>query len=444
MSSSNDRPLSRRTALKFGLGVTAMPFLAGSLSGCQGASTSGGGDFTFISTQFTPIEEKQRYEKILSTHVKDFKIAYNSMTAGEVVTQVSAQVKANKVSIGLVGGLHGDLATLADNLEDLDTVKSQLSSVGISDDLWSLATLGGSTVKYIPWMQATYVVAAHKSALAYLPSGADQNKLTYDQYLQWAINARKATGKAVFGFPAGPKGLYHRFFQGFLLPSFTGGQVTGFASADAVTAWKYMKELWANMNPASTNYDNLQEPMARGEVLVGWDHVARLVNAPKDKPDDWVMLPSPTGPKGQGYMLVVAGFGVPRGADLDQATKVMTALSQLPAQAETLRQNAFFPVVKGDLPTDLPPAVSLEAKAVGAQQNAVNAIVAVPPVGLGKRDGEVSQVYKDCFAQICKDGKEPAAVLGAQAKILQGILDQAKVPCWTPDKAVAGQTCSVA
>lgn len=436
--------LSRRSALRLGLGVAALPFGAAGLSACQGANTSGGGSFAFLSTQFTPVQEKQNFEQILATYVKDLKVGFNPMTAGDITSQLSSQEKAGKVSIGLIGGLHGDLAGLADNLQDVDSLKSQLSSAGIPDDLWNLAKLGGSTTKYVPWMQATYVVAAHKSALQWLPSGADQNALTYDQYLQWAVNAKRGAGKPVFGFPAGPKGLYHRFFQGFLLPSYTGHQVQGFASPDAVTAWSYMKELWANMNPASTNYDNLQEPMARGEVLVGWDHVARLVNAPKDKPADWVMLPSPSGPKGLGYMLVVAGFSVPKGADLAAATKVVTALSQPAAQAETLRKNAFFPVVKGDLPSDLPPAITLEAKAVAAQQQAPKVVVALPPIGVGTKDGQLAQVYKDAFAQICKEGKDIPTVLAAQAKVLQAVLDEVKVPCWAPDQPVAGQTCSVA
>lgn len=439
-----DPPFSRRSALKLGLGVAAAPFLASAVAACSGANTSGGGDFTFLSTQFTPVEEKQKYEKILQTYVPDQKVGFNPMTLGDLTSQLTSQVKAGKVTIGLIGGLHGDIAALADQVQDLDSVKSQVASAGISDDLWKLASMGGSTTKYIPWMQATYVVAAHKSALEYLPQGADQNALTYEQYLQWAVNAKQKTGKAIFGFPAGPTGLYHRFFQGFLLPSYTGHQVQGFASADAVTAWKYMKDLWANMNPASTNYNNLQEPMARGEVLVGWDHVARLVNAPKDKPQDWVMLPSPRGPKGLGYMLVVGGFAVPKGADLGAATKVITALSKPPAQIETLRQNAFFPVVKAELPTDLAPAISLEAKAVAGQQTAQGTILAVPPVGVGSHDAEIAQVYKDCFAQICKDGKDIQGVLSAQAKTLQGILDVAKVPCWAPDTVTAGQTCSVA
>jgi len=417
----------------------------GSLSGCSGASTSGGGTgaFSFLSTQFTPVEEKQRFEKILGSHVKDPKVSYNSMAVGDFTTQVTSQVKAGKVSIGMVGGLHGDLAPLAESLEDLDSLAGQMTGSGIGDSLWKLAKLGGSTTKYIPWMQATYVVAVHKSALEWLPSGADVKKLTYEQYLDWAIAAKKAAGKPVFGFPAGPKGLYHRFFQGFLLPSFTGGQISTFSSPDAVQAWTYMQHLLANMNPASTNYDNLQEPLARGEILVGWDHVARLVDAPKAKPDDWLMVPAPSGHKGLGYLLVVAGYGVPKGADVAKASTVIKALSKPATQIEVLRQNAFFPVVKATMPTDLPAAVRLEANAVAGQQSAPNALLALPPVGLGAKDGEVSQVFKDCFKQICKECKAPTVVLGQQAKILQAILDEVKVPCWAPDPVTTGKTCKV-
>lgn len=430
---------SRRTAFQLGLGASALPFLAS----CSGASTSGGGDFTFLSTQFTPVEEKQRFEQILADHVKDAKVSYNSMAVGDFTTQVKTQVSAGKVGIGMVGGLHGDLAPLADSLEDVSDLAAEMSGSGITDDLWDLTKLGGDKNVYIPWMQATYVVGVNKAALEHLPSGADVNALTYDQYLDWAIAGRQATGKPIIGFPAGSKGLYHRWFQGFLLPSFTGGLMTTFTSPEAVDAWTYMAELWKNMNPASTNYDNLQEPLARGEVLVGWDHVARLVDAPKDKPDDWLMVPAPSGPKGLGYMLVVAGYGIPKGADKEKAASVIKALSMPETQIEVLRQNAFFPVVQATVPEDLPPAVKLEATAVKATQEAPDALISLPPVGLGDKDGEVSQVFKDCFAQICKDGGDPAKVLAAQAKTLQSILDQAKVPCWAPDPVNAGETCTV-
>jgi len=439
-----DVTITRRTLLGLGLGAAAAPVLAA----CSGVSTtgtqSGPGAVNFLSTQFTPIEERQRFEKILADHVKDAKVGFNPVDASTFSTTVKSQVDAGDVKVNLIGGLHGDLAPLADKLADLDDVLSGLSDRGFASDLTELAKLGGSTTKYIPWMQATYLLAVNKKALQWLPSGADVQKLTYDQFLAWMTAAKSGNGgKPVFGFGAGPKGLYHRFFQGFLLPSFTGGQVTTFRSADAVTAWQYMKELWAQTAPASTAYDFVQEPLQRGEILVGFDHVARLAAAPKDKPDDWLMVPAPSGPKGLGYMLVIAGLGVPKGAaDADRAKSVIKALTTPAIQSEVLRQNAFFPVVKGDLPAELPAPIRLEASGVQAQQGTGGAIVALPPVGVGAKDGEVAQVYKDTFKEICLDGKPIRPVLDAQAAKLNAILDQIKVACWKPDPA--GTPCRVA
>ncbi len=431
--------LSRRSLLAATGGLAS----AGILSACSGANTSGGGGATsssstvLLSTQFSPVEEKQRFEKILSTFVTDPKTSFNSMAVADFTTQVKSQVDAKKVQFGIAAALHGELTPLADYLEDVDSLVPDAAAAGIGKDLLALGKLGGSTQKYIPWMQASFVVAVNKKALQWLPSGADVHALTYDQYLSWAQAAAKASGKPVFGFPAGPKGLYHRWFQGYLLPSFTGGVITTFTSSEAATAWRWMKDFWAVCNPASTNYDNLQEPMARGEVLVGWDHVARLVQAPKDKPDDWLMVPAPIGPKGLGYMLVVAGMGIPKGGDVATAAKAIRALLQPKVQIEVLRQNAFFPVVKADLPSDLSAPVKMEAEAVAKQTASPKALVALPPVGLGTKDGELAQVFKDCFREICLKNGDPKTVLGKYASTVASILDATKVPCWAPDPAMS-------
>jgi multiple sugar transport system substrate-binding protein len=427
--------ISRRGLLGLGLGVAAAP----ALTACGGVSTSGAdggeGAVNFLSTQFTQVEERQRFEKILGDRVSDPKVAFNPVDAPTFATTVKSQLDAGKVQLSLLGGLHGDLAPHADRLADLDDVLGSLGDRGFSSDLTELAKLSGGTTKYVPWMQATYVLAVNKKALEWLPSGADVQKLTYDQLLSWMTAGRQANGnKPIFGMPAGPKGLYHRFFQGFLLPSFTGGQITTFRSRDAAVAWEYMKQLWAQTVPASTNYDSMQEPLQRGEVLVAWDHVARLRDAPGDKPDDWVMVPAPSGPKGLGYMLVVAGLAIPDGApEVDKAKEVIKALTTGEVQADVLRQNAFFPVTSAEIPADLPGAVKLEAAAVKAQQEADGAIVSLPPVGVGARDGEVGQVFKNTFKEICLDRKPVQGVLDAQATQLNAILDELKVPCWRPD-----------
>ncbi|HSO70908.1 MAG TPA: ABC transporter substrate-binding protein [Arachnia sp.] len=431
--------MSRRTLL----GVAGGATVASALAGCSGASTTGGtaGDAVLFSTQFTPIEEKQRFEKVLAAYVTDPKTSFSSVAAADFTTNLKTQVDANQLKFTVAGALHGDLTPLPAYLEDIDDLVADASAAGIPQDMLDLGKLGGSTQKYIPWMQATYVVAVNKKALEWLPAGADVNALTYDQYLEWARAANQANGKPVFGFPAGPKGLYHRWFQGYLLPSFTGAQITRFTSDDAVSGWAWMKEFWAQCNPASTNYDNLQEPLARGEILVGWDHVARLVEAPKAKPEEWIMVPAPTGPKGLGYMLIIGGLAVPKGGDKAAATKIIKALSAPDAQIELLRQNAFFPVVKADLPDDLPAPVKLEAEAVAAQANSPQALLSLPPIGLGEKDGEMSQVFKDCFNEICLQGGDPKTVVTKYAATISTILEAAQVPCWAPDPAA--EVCKV-
>jgi len=438
--------VSRRALLQSTAGAAALAALTSACSASTSGGSAGGGtagSLTFMSTQFTPVEERQKYESVLKKYAPG--VGFNPVDGGVFPSTIKSQLAAGKVQINLVGGLHGDLAPFADQLEDLSSVAQSLSSAGYAKDILDLAKLGTSSTRYIPWMQASYVVAVNKKALQWLPSGADVNKLTYEQYLAWAKAAKAANGgKGVFGHPAGPKGLHHRFYQGFLLPSFTGGQMTTFMSDGAVQAWTYMRELWGAMNPASTNYDFMQEPLARGEVLVAWDHVARLVGAVGDKPDEWQMVPAPTGPKGLGYMLVVAGLGILKGApDKDRAIEVIRKLSTPEAQIDTLRSNAFFPVVKADPPSDLPAGAQLEAKAVAAQQNAAKAVLALPPVGLGAKDGEVGQLFKNCFQQICLSNADIKSTLTAQGQQLETILQGLKVPCWAPDPMTPGQVCKV-
>jgi multiple sugar transport system substrate-binding protein len=443
MTSSNG--ISRRQALRVGLAIGVAGPLVSACGG--GFSTSGGGQgdgqLTFLSTQFAPVEEKERFRKILSGAYSK-PVNYVTNDAGQLTTQVRTQVDAGKVEIHLLGGLHGDLAPLTDgHLEDLTEFAKQLSDKGYDQDLLNLGMAGTDRTWYIPWAQATYVVAVHKKALEHLPSGANVNDLTYDQFLAWAQAANTKTGSPQFGLPGGPKGLLHRFLQGYLYPSFTGGLVPTFRSDDAVTMWRYLKQLWASCTPASTNFDFMQEPLADGRVTVAWDHVARLVNAPKDKPDDWLMVPAPKGPKGRGYMTVLLGLAIPKGApDQDKTKDLVKALSEPKTQLEVLRQNAFFPTVKADIPTDLPPAVRLEANAVKAQSESSEAKIALPPVGLGQKDGEMSQIFKDSFTAIVLRNADIKATLDAQAKNMQRLLDETKASCWPPD-AGTRQTCQV-
>jgi multiple sugar transport system substrate-binding protein len=224
---------------------------------------------------------------------------------------------------------------------------------------------------YIPWMQATYIMVANKKALPYLPAGAKLESLTYAQLAQWAQAITAATGQRALGFPAGPQGLMARFFEGYLYPSFTGGVVTPFRSPEAVAMWTQFRDLWKYVNPNSTNYNFMQEPLLSGDVMIGFDHVARVLDALRQKPDDFVAFPPPSGPRGRGYMPVVVGLAVAKDApDAAGAAGLIDFLTRPETQIRTAEVAGFFPVVKADLPADLPPGIRLAAEAIAKTQAA--------------------------------------------------------------------------
>ena len=202
-------------------------------------------------------------------------------------------------------------------------------------------------------------MVANKDVLKYMPKGADINAITYGQLFQWAKTIRQRTGQNRFALPASDTGLMHRFLQGFLVPSFTGGFVTKFRSKEAVAAWEYLKQLWQYTHPQSLTYAFMQDPLLSQEVLLGWDHVARLKTALDQRPDDLVAFPVPRGPKARSYMPVLVGHGNPRNApNPDGAKALIRHLTTLGPQAALLSVSGFFPVVGGRLSKQISPGCS--------------------------------------------------------------------------------------
>lgn len=390
----------------------------------------------FWSNQAVPVEETQKMrEQVL----KDFSggVDFQPQEPGPFITRIEAERDAGSGSIGLVGGLYGELSTYTDHWADLSDL--DLSSVNPSPAFMELGKLGTSEQKFLPWMQATYVMAANRQALQYLPQGADINALTYDQLIAWSKATAEAAGSPKFGFPAGPKGLKHRFFQGFLLPAYSGSTVTKFRSAEAEEAWTTFKELWQYTNPASTNYDFMQEPLLTGDVWIAFDHIARLGEAFNQRPDDFVAFPAPAGPKGRAFMPVLAGIAVPKTApDMAKAKELAAYMMQPDQQVATLIATNFFPTTDAALPADLPNAAKALGPAVTAMTSASDALPALLPVGLGDKGGQFNQVYIDTFERAVLGGQDLRQVLDQQAETLRALMTETGAPCWLPDAPSEG------
>jgi multiple sugar transport system substrate-binding protein len=388
----------------------------------------------FWSSQATPPNEAQALrDQVLLGFPGEVEFAPNDPDS--YMPRIKAEMAAGSGRIGVIGGLHGDFASVPDGLIDLTDVLDQAGQVAYAD----LGALGTTEQKYVPWMQATYIMAANKKALEYLPIGADPNALSYFQLIEWAQILARETGAPKFGLPAGPTGLIHRFVQGHLYPSFTDSMVTRFASEKAEGMWATMRELWAVTAPSSLGYDFMADALLADEVWIAWDHVARLQDAFNERPDDFVAFPSPSGPAGLGFMLVVAGLGIPvSAADPEYAKRFVSFMLQPDTQLKTLGAINFFPVIEVIIPDDMPDAVKLTGRAVRAQTFSPEANPGLLPVGLGDLQTDFNEVYLDAFQRIVVREEDIRTVLNEQSAALREVMAKANAPCWAPDEPSEG------
>ena len=416
--------------------------LAASLLGLAVVSAPSGAQaqgLVFLSTQLRPIEEAQRVRDLLLKGAPKTTFIVDEPSAFAV--RMKAELDAGRHTVSLVGALHGELQPLAPagGLDTVDDVAEKVKERGIPAGLMELGKFGGKSQLYIPWMQATYVLVVKKDALPFLPAGADVDALTYEQLAQWAKAIAEKTGERRLGFPAGPKGLFARFLQGYLYPSHTGSTVSEFRSPEAEKMWIDFKALWAQVNPNSTSYDFMQDPLQAGEVWIAWDHISRFKEALHASPGDYLVVAPPAGPKGRAYMPVVVGLGIVKGApDRAGAVGVIEHLSKPETQLLTVAETGFFPVVDVKLPSDLPPGIKLLAEGVAKTEHAKDALVVLLPVGLADKGGEFNKIFTDTFQRVVLRGEPVRATLDAQAGAMRDIINATKAPCWAPDKPSEG------
>jgi multiple sugar transport system substrate-binding protein len=432
-----------RTSFALALAISMLAVACGpsSTPTPSGSGAISNEPFVMLSTQFNTVTESEAVRKQILAGFTIAPVDFLGAAAGPFVDRITAETKTSKGQVGVIGGVHGDFAGFNDLtiFEDLTPLAQKLKDRGIAQEFLDLGKLGTNRQVYIPWMQATYIMGINKQAIQYLPSGVKETDITYKQLKDWCKNIFDKTGQKKCGLPAGPMSLLHRLIQGYMYPAYTGGLVTTYKSSDAVTMWQDLKDLWQYVNPISLNTDFMQEALLSGQVWVGFDHVARLVDALKQKPNDFVAVPAPKGPKGLYYMSVLAGLAIPKSSPNKAGAEAFIDYMTTPdVQGKTLNAVAFFPVLDKPLPSDLPAYLKVEADAVQAQSKAPDAKVALLPIGLGAKGGEFNKVQLDTFQRIVIKNEDITKVLSDEAAILQTVMNDTKAPCWRPDPASTG------
>ena len=400
---------------------------------------------TIVSTQMRPVEEAEKMRKQVLNSLPGG-ASFLPEDGNTVLTRMRAELGAARGQIDVLIALDGELAPIHQEggLQALDDLLQRLAATrSFSPAALELGRMGGAQQRFIPLMTNTFLMVANKQALPYLPPGADLQALTYPQLLVWARAIHAATGERKLGFPAGPKGLWWRFFQASFYPSHTGGVVRSFKSAEAEAAWAQLRALWQHVNPRSTSYAFMEEPLKTGEVWLAFDHTARMLPALQARPDDFVAFPAPAGARGRGFMPVMVGLAIPRNApDRAAAERVIELLTRPATQAQLLALFGFFPVVQADL-SSLPAGVRIASNAMAATLNAPDGIASRLPVQLGRKNGEFNKIYVNAFTRIVLRGEDIRRVLNEESRWLDDLLQDARIPCWAPDATSGNQPCRV-
>jgi ABC-type sugar transport system, periplasmic component len=389
----------------------------------------------FLSTQLNPVEEAG---KMRNEILKDFpgKVDFKPNDSSFVFNSIESDLGGDPKEALLVGALHGDLITLYEKnkLLPVDNIYADIRDHGLLDNLCALGKFDGTHMYYIPWMQATFVMVANKKALQYLPKGAEIHNLSYNEFLQWGKNIYDKTNKKMIGFPAGEKGLMHRFFQGYLYPSFTGSTLLRFRTSDANKMWEYFRDLWQFVYPGSLVYSTMADPLIIDDVWIGWDHTARLLKVFEQRPNDFITFPAPIGPRGRGVMTVISGLSIPKDVqEPGNLSPLIDYLTRPEIQLRTLKETGFFPVVSFSSQKEIPKNLQALFSTVQEQTSSPKSVLTLVPAGLGNQGNDYNSIFMLTFSEIVLDNKDIQIVLNNNAKQLQSIIDKQNAKCWLPD-----------
>jgi len=401
------------------------------------------GKVNFASTQMTPAAEREfMLNKLVEFSKKTgIGVEFLNFEYPQLYSRLQAEIRAGKNTLNLIADLQGNLYIMASEgfLSDLKDLKFEGKT--FIETLEKFAYVKGEKV-FIPWLQATYVMAVNKKAFDYLPRGLSKEdvirgteKWTYDALLEWAKNIYEKTKQPLLGFPIGPKGLWHRFLHGYIYPSFTGAQALKFDSVRAVEMWNYLKELFKYVHPASSTWDGMADPLLREEVWIAWDHTARLKPAIVEKPNDFVVVPVPRGPMGRGYIIVLVGLAIPKGADFEEPAKVIDFLTSPEMQVEILKNVGFFPVVQEAVGAVPEGALRVLAEGVINQSATKDSVVSFIP-SLGSKSGEFTETYRMAFTRIVFQGEDPAKVVKELGERIRQLFKESGAELPEPDASL--------
>jgi len=260
----------------------------------------------------------------------------------------------------------------------------------------------GGKQYFVPVGADVYLTIANEKAMKYLPSGADLDKLTWEDFAKWSNAIAKGEGEGktvVTGIPM--KSLVYQF--GAISLSY-GATFPDINTPEAIKAWEVLVSMKDDFIPAVLNVDNCVAPMKREEAWLSWMHCARAGQVYSANPANFIVAPVPEGPAGIGSIAGVSGYGVLKNAPHKElAIKFLEYITRPDMQVKIAKgTGGFIPPVEealnylGDDPED-----EVVAKAVMVlSKGRVSGV----PGGDYQDWGAVKKVFDDVFVDMVLNG----------------------------------------
>ena len=377
---------------------------------------------SFSSRLWSPPAEQ---EFIIEYIIKPFeeennvKINFQILDDKKLLERAEIQLKTDHPTMDIVAAYVANMAEWIEKgyVEDLTSYVKSWDDRTFSPTFEYGTNFEGKQY-FIPVGADVYLIIANKKALKYLPSGANLENLTWEEFAKWSNAIAKGEGEGktvVTGIPM--KSFIYQF--GAITLSY-GATFPDINTPEAIEAWKILVSMKDDFIPAVLNVDNCVAPMKRQEAWLSWIHNARAGQVYSSNPANFVVAPVPEGPAGIGSIAGVSGYGILKNApNKEMAIKFLEYITRPDIQLKIGKgTGGFIPPVEealnylGDDPED-----EVIAKAVMVlKKGRVSGV----PGGDYQDWGAVKKVFDDVFVEMILNGDgtvDKALLNEAQAKL---------------------------
>ncbi len=361
---------------------------------------------SFSSRLWSPPAEQ---EFIIEYVIKPFEEENNCIVNFQILDDIKLleraelQLKTDHPTMDIVCAYVANMPEWIENgyIEDLTSYVESWDDRTFSPTFEYGTNVGGKQY-FIPVGADVYLTIANEKAMKYLPSGADLDKLTWEDFAKWSNAIAKGEGEGktvVTGIPM--KSLIYQF--GAISLSY-GATFPDINTPGAIKAWEILVSMKDDFIPAVLNVDNCVAPMKREEAWFSWMHCARAGQVYSANPANFVVAPVPEGPAGIGSIAGVSGYGILKNAPhFELAIKFLEYITRPDMQVKIAKgTGGFIPPVEealnylGDDPED-----EVVAKAVMVlSKGRVSGV----PGGDYQDWGAVKKVFDDVFVDMVLNG----------------------------------------